>query len=108
LAESKSMEDVMNEGCIPVYTQPERRRAASTSFSFPLVAELDMAMGKELDLVPALERLGKALAEKFDPSEGRAASALMGTKSDKKRVIGVRFHRVEFSLIYDPSRPVGE
>ncbi len=98
----------LEEDGIAIYVRPDLRRKGSFSFSFPLEAELEKGMATELKLMPGLEELGKALAEKFDPAEGRTASALMGKKSDTKRVIGVRFHRVEFSLIYDPSKPVGE
>lgn len=89
---------------VVVYIHPEKRRGSAFSFSFPMDCTLDKEMAKGLDLIPALERLGVALAKQFNEKNApkRTAEHLMGRKPDSKLVIGVQMLRVEFALIYAP------
>ena len=104
MSDAPDLSTELEKDGIVVYVDPSKKHPKAYSFSFPIDCSLEKDMAKSLDLRPALERLGKALADQFnEKAKGeRTADILRGAKPTAKRVIGVHFHRVEFSLIYAP------
>jgi len=71
---------------------------APFSGTFPLTADLEPDVVKELELAPALERFAKELMKQYTKAGPHPSGA--------KPIIGVRFHALEFSFILDASQKV--